>query len=64
MTTYTRVEDVFTGHRFDVPVDDPRIKKGYFKPLNRADYPDTNLPRPTKPKLKHLVPVKGRKAGK
>lgn len=57
MTTYTRVEDVFTGHRFDVPVTDPRIKQGYFKPLNRPDYPDSTLPRPTKPKLRHLVPL-------
>lgn len=50
--TYTRVKDTRTGHEFDVPDTDPRIREGLFHPVNKPHYPDSPVPRPMKPKLR------------
>lgn len=56
MVTYVRVKDVCTGHRYDVPSTDPRLRAGLLVPLHRRDYPDSSLPRPAKPKRHRLIP--------
>lgn len=50
--TYTRVRDTRTGHEFDVPATDPRLREGLLVPVNKPHYPDSPLPRPMKPRLR------------
>lgn len=39
------VRDVATGHRFDVPEGDVRIKDGRLKPINDKRYPPAKVAR-------------------
>ena len=44
---YVRVKDTVTGNEIDVLSTDKRIGD-VFKPVNKKDYPDSRLPRPSK----------------
>ncbi|MBF6672444.1 hypothetical protein [Glutamicibacter sp. FBE19] len=44
---YTRVKDTVTGNEIDVLSTDKRIGD-VFKPVNKKEYPDSRLPRPSK----------------
>lgn len=50
---FMRVKDKDTGHEFDVPETDWRIKSGAFEPLKGRD----GVPYPLRPK--HRVASKG-----